>query len=120
MAGRSPPGGRQPIQHAPRPQLVAFIADFKPEASIRDEILQLLAHGDATDTADTRKRRTALEEPLGRMRDLYEFGDLSRPDYLARRGSSSNASGSMTAASSPCNPRRRSRPSSSNTPEKPL
>jgi hypothetical protein len=66
-------------------QLVAFVADFKPGAELRDEILHRLADTSGTETADTAKQRAALEERLRRMRDLYELGDLDRPAYLARR-----------------------------------
>ena len=66
-------------------QLVAFVADFKPAADLRQEILDRLAATSTTETAEIAKRRAALEERLRRMRDLYELGDLDRPDYLARR-----------------------------------
>jgi hypothetical protein len=33
----------------------------------------------------TTKRRAALEDLLRRARDLYEIGDLPRPEYIARR-----------------------------------
>jgi hypothetical protein len=66
-------------------QLVAFVADFKPGAELRDEILHRLADTSGRETADVAKQRTALEQRLRRMRDLYELGDLDRPAYLARR-----------------------------------
>ncbi len=76
----------QPLVHADlvEAQLVEFIADFKPAPTIREEILRRLA-GTTTDTADTTKRRSSLEERLRRSRDLYELGDLTRPEYMARR-----------------------------------
>jgi site-specific DNA recombinase len=66
-------------------QLVAFVADFKPGAELRDEILRRLTNTSGTETADVAKQRIALEERLRRMRDLYELGDLDRPAHLARR-----------------------------------
>ena len=66
-------------------QLVEFVSDFKPGDRLRDEILERLSDPSTTESADVVKRRTALEERLRRMRDLYELGDLDRPDYLARR-----------------------------------
>jgi hypothetical protein len=41
--------------------------------------------GHRADTADAAKRRSSLEERLTRARDLYELGDLTRPEYMARR-----------------------------------
>ncbi|MHB1537928.1 MAG: hypothetical protein ACYCUM_12375 [Solirubrobacteraceae bacterium] len=66
-------------------QLVEFIADFKPSAAIREEILRRLAAGGGVDTAETSERRAALAERLARARDLYELGDLPRAEYMARR-----------------------------------
>ena len=77
----------QPLIHADRveQQLVEFIADFKPSTAIRDEILRRLDGATGPDTAETRERRAALDERLRRARDLYELGDLIRPEYMARR-----------------------------------
>lgn len=77
----------QPLIHTDvvEAQLVEFIADFKPAPGIREEILRRLAGTATTDTADTAKRRSSLEERLARARDLYELGDLTRPEYMARR-----------------------------------
>ncbi len=77
----------QPLVHTDlvEAQLVEFIADFKPAPTIREEILRRLAGATTTDTADTTKRRISLEERLHRSRDLYELGDLTRPEYMARR-----------------------------------
>jgi hypothetical protein len=77
----------QPLVHADlvEAQFVEFIADFKPAPTIREEILRRLAGASTTDTADTTKRRSSLEERLARSRDLYELGDLTRPEYMARR-----------------------------------
>jgi site-specific DNA recombinase len=66
-------------------QLAEFVADFKPEPLLRDEILRRLAAGNDTETKSTARKRTALEERLRRLRDLYELGDLDRSEYLARR-----------------------------------
>jgi hypothetical protein len=78
----------QPLIHTEvvEPQLVDFIADFKPAPGICNEILRRLAGTGTTDTAETTKRRASLEERLARARDLYELGDLTRPEYMARRG----------------------------------
>ena len=65
-------------------QLVEFIAGFKLSDSVREEILRRLAHL-APETAERATRRDELEERLKRARDLYELGDLPRPEYIARR-----------------------------------
>jgi Recombinase zinc beta ribbon domain len=77
----------QPIAHAEQieSQLVQFITGFAPHPNIREEILRRLSSDTAPETSETAKRRTALEERLRRMRDLYELGDLPRPEYIARR-----------------------------------
>jgi site-specific DNA recombinase len=77
----------QPLVHADlvEAQLVEFVGDFKPAPTIREEILRRLAGAGTTDTADTAKRRASLEERQRRSRDLYELGDLTRPEYMARR-----------------------------------
>jgi site-specific DNA recombinase len=66
-------------------QLVEFVSDFKPEPTLRTEILNRLAASGSADSAETKRQRATLEERLRRLRDLYELDDLSRPDYLARR-----------------------------------
>jgi hypothetical protein len=45
-----------------------------------------LSEDATTDSAEMKRRRDALEERLRRLRDLYELGDLSKPEYVARRG----------------------------------
>ncbi len=65
-------------------QLAHFLTSFAPSAAIREQILQRLSR-DTPETRDTAHRRDALEERLGRTRDLYELGDLARPEYVARR-----------------------------------
>ncbi len=76
----------QPITPAERveQQLVQFLTGFTPSRTIQKEILQRLANPAAT-AGKTAKRQGALEERLRRMRDLYELGDLPRPEYVARR-----------------------------------
>jgi Recombinase/Recombinase zinc beta ribbon domain len=82
----------QPLIHADRveAQLVEFIADFKPHPAIRNEILRRLTGLSHTDTTQTTAQRAALEERLHRARDLYEIGDLTRPEYIARRDAINN------------------------------
>lgn len=60
------------------------MADFKPTKATCKEILRRLAGG-GEDTAEIRERRAALAERLTRARHLYELGDLTRPEYMARR-----------------------------------
>jgi hypothetical protein len=66
-------------------QLVEFIASFKLGTNVREEIVRRLTNASAPKTADTAARRQELEERLKRARDLYELGDLPRPEYIARR-----------------------------------
>jgi site-specific DNA recombinase len=77
----------QPIAYAEQVenQLAQFITGFAPNPNIREEIIRRLSHDTAPESGETAKRRTALEERLRRMRDLYELGDLHRPEYIARR-----------------------------------
>lgn len=49
----------------------------------------------------TAKRRTALEERLRRMRDLYELGDLHRAEYIARRDAINAELSALTPAPTP-------------------
>jgi hypothetical protein len=76
----------QPITSAEKieRQLVEFIADFKLGANVREEIQRRLAHV-APETIERAACRDELEERLKRARDLYELGDLPRPEYIARR-----------------------------------
>jgi site-specific DNA recombinase len=76
----------QPIASAEKieRQLVEFIAGFKLGGSVREEILRRLALT-TPETAERAARRDELEERLKRARDLYELGDLPRPEYIARR-----------------------------------
>ncbi len=77
----------QPIAHAEQieAQLVRFITGFAPTPAICDDILRRLASAAAPESGETAKRRSSLEERLARMRDLYELGDLQRPEYIPRR-----------------------------------
>lgn len=77
----------QPLIHADvvEQQLVEFVGDFRPTPAIRQEILRRLAGAATAETTETAQRRAALEERLRRSRDLYELGDLTRPEYMARR-----------------------------------
>ncbi len=78
----------QPIIPAERveQQLVEFLTGFAPNKAVQREILHRLSNPATTnEDSQTSKRRTALEERLRRMRDLYELGDLHRPEYVARR-----------------------------------
>jgi hypothetical protein len=61
------------------------MADFKPSKATCKEILRRLAGAGSGEAAEIRERRATLEERLRRARDLYELGDLSRPEYMARR-----------------------------------
>ena len=73
-----------PAEDAER-QIVEFIAGFRPEPGLRDEILRRLAADSGPESGETTKRRDTLEQRLSRMRDLYELGDLPRGEYIARR-----------------------------------
>jgi site-specific DNA recombinase len=80
-------GCDQPLMHADavETQLVEFVSDFKPEGTIRREVLRRLGEDASVDSAEVKRRRDVLEERLRRLRDLYELGDLSKPEYVARR-----------------------------------
>jgi site-specific DNA recombinase len=84
---RASQGCDQPLIRAEvvEAQLVEFVADFKPEPALQEEILHRLAGTATSETTATIRRRAALEERLRRLRDLYELGDLDRRDYLTRR-----------------------------------
>jgi site-specific DNA recombinase len=66
-------------------QLVQFITGFTPNATIRNEIIRRLSATNEPDNGETTARHDALQERLRRTRDLYELGDLTRPEYIARR-----------------------------------
>ena len=76
----------QPLAHADKieEQIAAFVAAFKPSEAMRDEILDRLASDD-NDDEDTTRRKRQLNERRKRLRDLYELGDLDRPDYVSKR-----------------------------------
>jgi site-specific DNA recombinase len=65
-------------------QLAAFLTGFAPNPAIRKEILTRLSTNTPESSA-VAARRAALEQRLTRARDLYELGDLDRPEYIARR-----------------------------------
>jgi DNA invertase Pin-like site-specific DNA recombinase len=65
-------------------QLAAFLTGFAPNLAIRKEILARLSTN-TPETRDATARRAALEQRRARARDLYELGDLTRPEYIARR-----------------------------------
>lgn len=66
-------------------QIAEFVADFRPSATIKDEILRRLASGEMSDDEDTARRRRQLKDRRTRLRDLYELGDLERGEYVAKR-----------------------------------
>ncbi len=66
-------------------QIATFVAEFKPSAKIRDEILRRLAEGDETGDEETRRRRRQLNERRKRLRDLFEMGDLDKAEYVSKR-----------------------------------
>jgi site-specific DNA recombinase len=98
----------QPLVHADlvEAQLVEFIADFQPAPVIRNEILRRLTGTTTTDTPDTAQRRASLEERLHRSRDLYELGDLARPEYMARRDAINTELATLTPEPIPISTRR--------------
>lgn len=44
-----------------------------------------MAEDGSPEGKEVTKRRASLEERLHRSRNLYELGDLTRPEYMARR-----------------------------------
>ena len=66
-------------------QIAEFVADFKPSAEIRDEILRRLASGDDVGDEETKRRREQLKGRRDRLRDLFELGDLQKGEYVAKR-----------------------------------
>ena len=112
----------QPLVHTDvvEAQLVDFIADFKPAPGIRNEILRRLADTATTDTVDIVKRRASLEERLARARDLYELGDLARPELRRAAKQSTPSLPNSPPARSPTSTRpvRCSRTSRSSGPER--
>jgi hypothetical protein len=64
----------QPIEH----QIAEWVADFRPTGAIRDEILERLARGDASDEETTR-RREQLKARRVRLRDLSSWATSRRP-----------------------------------------
>jgi hypothetical protein len=66
-------------------QIAEFVADFRPSAEIRDEILRRLASGEHGDDQETKRRRGQLTERRKRLRDLFELGDLEKGGYVSKR-----------------------------------
>jgi hypothetical protein len=66
-------------------QIAEFVADFRPSAEIRDEILRRLANGEHGDDEETKRLRGQLTEWRKRLRDLFELGDLEKGDYVSKR-----------------------------------
>jgi site-specific DNA recombinase len=65
-------------------QIAEWVADFRPTAAIRHEILERLAHGEASDEETTR-RREQLKARRSRLRDLFELSDLQKAEYVSKR-----------------------------------
>jgi site-specific DNA recombinase len=78
-------------------QLVHFIIGFTPGAAIRKEIIRRLSTANGPESSETAGRRDSLEERLRRTRDLYELGDLTRPEYIARRDAINTELATLTA-----------------------
>ncbi len=76
-------------------QLARFLTGFAPNPDIREQILHRLS-ANTPETNDTVERRESLEERLDRTRDLYELGDLTRPEYIARRDAINTELASLT------------------------
>ena len=93
----------QPIIPAERveQQLAQFLTSFAPTKTAQAEILHQLATPATREDAKTAKRRAALEERLRRMRDLYELGDIHRPEYVARRDAVNAELSALTPAPIP-------------------
>ena len=65
-------------------QIAAYLAAFHIPSDYQKRILEM--HSKLTDAySETEKRQAALRERLGRLRDLYEMGDLGRGEYVTRR-----------------------------------
>jgi site-specific DNA recombinase len=71
----------QPIEE----QIARFLAEFRPNQAMRDEILHRLASGEDSDTEDITRKRRQLNERRKRLRDLYELGDIDRANYISKR-----------------------------------
>ena len=66
-------------------QLLEFVSGFKPNEAKRERILTRLAAEPGSAGDEAKRQRAELEARLVRIRDLYELGDLFRPDYLGAR-----------------------------------
>jgi hypothetical protein len=56
------------------------LRDASSVISRRHEVGARVSRATSSEDSQTAKRRTALEERLRRMRDLYELGDLHRAE----------------------------------------
>ena len=79
-------GCDQPITRAEplEEQLIDWITDFKPDEELRAAIVASI-RSVARGSNDDAMRRRELVGQLGRLRDLYVMGDLSKSDYVLRR-----------------------------------
>ena len=66
-------------------QLVAWLADFQPDAQLRAATLSAVASQAASLTGNDPARRRELVSQLERLQDLYVIGDLSRDRYVLKR-----------------------------------
>jgi hypothetical protein len=83
-------------------QLAQFLTDFAPNEATQAEILHRLSNPTSTrEDSQTTEHGAALEERLGRMRDLYELGDLHRTEYVARRDAINAELSALTPAPIP-------------------
>jgi hypothetical protein len=65
-------------------QIVGWLRGFQPDAELRAVVLASLRQAAKREGEDTARRRD-LDGQLGRLRDLFVMGDVTKDEYTLRR-----------------------------------
>jgi DNA invertase Pin-like site-specific DNA recombinase len=71
----------QPLEE----QLIDWLRDFQPDPELRGLILDTIQAETGGHPGDDAERRRDLTAQLGRLRDLYVMGDITKPQYVMQR-----------------------------------
>ena len=71
----------QPLEE----QLIDWLHDFQPDDALRHLVLDTIQGQAGGHPGEDAERRRELTAQLGRLRDLYVMGDITKPQYTMRR-----------------------------------
>jgi hypothetical protein len=66
-------------------QLIDWLHDFQPDHALRQLVLATIRAQAGGHPGDDAERRRELTAQLGRLRDLYVMGAITKPQYVMRR-----------------------------------